>query len=199
MHDRGDAVTTDRIDPPHYKSAAEAARAIGAPTSTVSRWVKSGRLAAEEIANPKGGRPHMRILEADLLALVKGTRYEARTITPARRPTTTKVTCSGPECDVEFEVRRARAANYHEDACRQRAYRWRRTNARAGIESRLSFAVRIEGEGRRSVEPSFKCRAVDYNGAPASEWVAIDPDPRVIEQLVERVVEELGLDLPGQD
>jgi len=192
-------MATNGFEPPHYKSAAEAARAIGSPTSTVSRWVKSGRLAAEEIPNPKGGRPLMRILESDLLALVKGTSLEDRTIAPAARPATTKVTCSGPECDIEFEVRRVRDANYHEDACRQRAYRWRRTNANTGIEGRLSFAIRRNCDDHRSIEPSFSWRVVDYSGAPTSEWTAIDAEPRVLEQLVERVVEELHIALPEQD
>lgn len=56
-----------------YESASEAAVAIGAPSKTISGWIKDGRLPAEP--RKRGGLIAWRIKHEDLVAATRGTQF----------------------------------------------------------------------------------------------------------------------------
>lgn len=59
-----------------YESAQEAADAVGANVTTITRWITAGTLRAERVSRPDApGREVWRIQREDLAERIKGTRY----------------------------------------------------------------------------------------------------------------------------
>ena len=63
-------------------TATEAAEAIGARQTTVTRWISQGKLQAERHINPSTRRPAWRIKHDDLVATCKGTGFTVKLTEP---------------------------------------------------------------------------------------------------------------------